>query len=263
MKQQLEANLLVLSNTFWKSRIIDMLWTGCEESWWISGKKVRPQPPILTSCCCPFRLCLFMLSASLLNSLDKGWTSEWRSVMYKSWIALTVGESQLFDPSFWLLAPCRRDKRDLWDSVLHTTERQTETWSLEEDPSVLYRRFFESDPFARKTEENSKDWEEQHKRKNGEWSQCLPVQTSANMLQYLWQEWLWETVGEKNGTFLDCATKLRRWILWSFESVRTYFIKTTVWVLDHLDHYEADNQNTLKLHLHLLRCILKADGYIV
>lgn len=85
--------------------------------------------------------------------------------MYKSWIALTVSESQLFDPSFWLLAPCRRDKRDLWDSVLHTTERQTETCSLEEDPSVLYRRFFESDPFARKTEENSKDWKEQHKRR--------------------------------------------------------------------------------------------------
>ncbi len=85
--------------------------------------------------------------------------------MYKSWIALAVGESQLFDPSFWLFAPCRHDKRDLWDSVLHTTERQTETWSLEEDPSVLYRRFFENDPFCKN---NLKDREEKHKTMNGE-----------------------------------------------------------------------------------------------
>ncbi|KAL1251037.1 hypothetical protein QQF64_018833 [Cirrhinus molitorella] len=85
--------------------------------------------------------------------------------MYKSWIALTVGESQLFDPSFWLLALCCHDVRDLWDSALHTTERQTETWCLEEDPSVLYRLFFESDPFC---EENSNDREEKHKRMNGE-----------------------------------------------------------------------------------------------
>lgn len=88
--------------------------------------------------------------------------------MYKSWIALTVGESQIFDPSFRLLAPCRHDKRDLWDSVFRTTERQTETWSLEEDPSVLYRHFFERNPFARETEENTKDREENDKRKNGE-----------------------------------------------------------------------------------------------
>lgn len=60
---------------------------------------------------------------------------------------------------------------------------------------VFCRHFFESDLFAGKTEENTKDREENDKRKNGEWSQCLPVQQSANMLQYLWQEWLWETVG--------------------------------------------------------------------
>ncbi len=59
--------------------------------------------------------------------------------MYKSWIALAVGESRLFDPSFRLLAPCRHDKRDLWDSVLLTTDRQTDL-----EPYGRYQCFVEA-----------------------------------------------------------------------------------------------------------------------